>query len=134
MRKFIVLSLAVLAFVVANHAYTIKSRIVDGEPAEPAQFPFYVYLDIKMQNPKMRGGCGGSIISDEWILTAAHCLHGARSIGVHMGEYQLNNPEPEHIGIEVDEDGLISHPEYDQRMPVNDIGMYREKKYHLFTQ
>lgn len=38
-------------------------RIVGGYPINITKTPYQVYLR----------GCGGSIISEEWILTAAHC-------------------------------------------------------------
>ncbi|KAL7037922.1 hypothetical protein ACKWTF_009399 [Chironomus riparius] len=52
-----------------NKAYA--SRIVNGEPADIAEFPhMLVLLDLTV------GGfiCGASIISRTWTLSAAHCL------------------------------------------------------------
>jgi secreted trypsin-like serine protease len=45
------------------------SRIVGGVPAEPGEFPFVAAL--------YRGGaffCGGSIVDERHIVTAAHCV------------------------------------------------------------
>lgn len=124
MKNFVALSLVVLAFVAANHAYKLQPRIVDAEKAAPGQFPFYAFLHVKTEDPRMSGACGASLINDEWLLTAAHCLTGAVGVDVHLGEYQLTSPEPEHIAVRVGLDGLHPHPEYNQRLALNDIGEF----------
>src|SRR5262245_54284873 len=43
-------------------------RIVGGEKTDISQHPWQVALDI------MGGLCGGSIIAQNWVLTAAHCF------------------------------------------------------------
>jgi len=43
-------------------------RITGGFTAERGQFPWQVGLIINFF-----GFCGGSLISDRWVLTAAHC-------------------------------------------------------------
>jgi secreted trypsin-like serine protease len=47
----------------------LDSRIIGGTDADIADFPFQLSLRV---NGNHR--CGGSIISTEWILSAAHCL------------------------------------------------------------
>lgn len=44
-------------------------RIVGGEDAKDGQYPFIV--SIRQYGSH---SCGGSIINENWILTAAHCL------------------------------------------------------------
>lgn len=49
------------------------SRIVGGWEAVNGQFPYTV--SIRGVGPTGGvAGCTGSILSNEWILTAAHCL------------------------------------------------------------
>lgn len=122
MSNFTSLSLAVLAFVVASHAYTIQPRIVDGEKAKSGQFPYYAFLDIKLLDPRKGSACGASLINDEWIVTAAHCLRDARSVDVHLGEYHLENLKPGHKSFKIERDEFHPHPEYKQNMALNDIG------------
>lgn len=47
-----------------------ESRVVGGNPSQPAAWPWLVAL--------YRDGmfhCGGVIISHSWIISAAHCVH-----------------------------------------------------------
>jgi secreted trypsin-like serine protease len=44
-------------------------RIVNGTNAEIEEFPFLVSLRYKSSH-----SCAGSLISELWIVTAAHCL------------------------------------------------------------
>lgn len=61
----------------------IESRIVQGSTAERGMFPFYVFLRILRRHEQ--NICGGGLISEQWVLTAAHCLENALSLQVHLG-------------------------------------------------
>lgn len=122
MRNFVVLCL-VLAFAAANHAYIIKSRIVDGKKAETGQWPFYAFLNIRMTEAGKGTACGGTLISDEWILTAAHCLQDVKKVIAHLGESDLMEPDSQHTVIEINEiDQIHTHPNYSTRSTTDDIG------------
>lgn len=46
-------------------------RIVGGQTAQEGQFPYQVSLRANGNH-----FCGGSIVNEYWIVTAAHCLYG----------------------------------------------------------
>lgn len=81
--KFLVV-LSILSVACADHegpfsAKRVKDlgsdeRIVGGQLAKSGQFPYQAALI--MSDRKKSWFCGGSIISDRWILTAAHCPDG----------------------------------------------------------
>ncbi|XP_004441700.1 coagulation factor IX isoform X1 [Diceros bicornis minor] len=65
------------------------TRVVGGENAKPGQFPWQVLL-----NGKIDAFCGGSIINEKWVVTAAHCIEPGVKITVVAGEH--NTEETDH--------------------------------------
>eukprot|EP00918_Siedleckia_nematoides_P006508 GHVU01014173.1.p1 GENE.GHVU01014173.1~~GHVU01014173.1.p1 ORF type:complete len:268 (+),score=15.85 GHVU01014173.1:69-872(+) len=60
-----------------------ESRIVGGQNAKPNEFPYQVSLQQSGKH-----FCGGSIISQSWVVTAAHCNVGG-DITVVAGEHDF---------------------------------------------
>ena len=65
-------------------------RIVGGIIAGKNEYPWQVRLQLSQNG----GLCGGTIIHDEWVLTAAHCCMGRNSIGVIVDDWDTQVVEP----------------------------------------
>ncbi|CAL7945081.1 unnamed protein product [Xylocopa violacea] len=61
----------ILLLCLARYACCFQPRIVGGREASIGEYPYQVSL---LYNNNLI--CGGSIISEDWVLTAAHCVYG----------------------------------------------------------
>ncbi|KAJ2613176.1 Kallikrein-14 [Coemansia sp. RSA 1365] len=95
------------------------ARIMGGTDADFGKYPFIVYL----YNEAEKTYCGGSIISDQWVLTAAHCIKSASTndllVYVGQAEYNLDTSK----GVKVTD--IHNHPDYNDQTMVNDISLLR---------
>ena len=62
----------------------IKERIVGGEEADIGEYPWLALIGYTSRGGRgVIWSCGGSLIGNRYVLTAAHCVTGL------PGSYQL---------------------------------------------
>ncbi|XP_065649075.1 trypsin isoform X2 [Hydra vulgaris] len=102
-----------------------SSRVISGVTPKKGSWPWQVLL--------LDGGrefCGGTLIHKEWILTAAHCIHGKEfnpsQIKIRTGEHNIKV----HEGSEEDIPALkiIKHRGYNPQTLDNDIALIKLTK------
>uniref|UniRef100_A0A3Q1JG72 Prothrombin n=1 Tax=Anabas testudineus TaxID=64144 RepID=A0A3Q1JG72_ANATE len=113
-------------------------RIVGGDDAEVASAPWQVMLYKRSPQELL---CGASLISDQWILTAAHCIlyppwnknFTCDDILVRLGKHNRAKFErgTEKI-VAIDE--IIVHPKYNWKENLNrDIALLHLRRPVTFT-
>ncbi|KAH8286583.1 hypothetical protein KR054_012057 [Drosophila jambulina] len=106
-------------------------RLTGGRPAEPDEWPWMAAL--------LREGlpfvwCGGALITDRHVLTAAHCIHGKKKedIFVRLGEYNthmVNETRARDFRIA----NMVIHIDFNPQNYDNDIAIVRIDRATLFN-
>ncbi|XP_047371099.1 trypsin-2-like [Vespa velutina] len=115
-------------------SYNITGRIVNGTKAAVGQFPHQVSLRRTWSGNHF---CGGSVISEKFVLTAAHCMYLNKipikpwTIVVVGGEMQLDHTTKtgQNKGVQ----DILLHPKFDQDTYENDIAILQLKMPFKFT-
>ncbi|XP_071528878.1 chymotrypsin-like elastase family member 2A isoform X2 [Panulirus ornatus] len=99
-----------------------NTRIINGQVTKPNEYPWQVWV-VTFWSDGRAASCGGSIISNRWVMTAAHCLSRSvriRSIRVTVGAHDRLNPGS-HGGYNVYAAAYVIHWGY--RFPSFDIAL-----------
>ncbi|XP_004842498.2 transmembrane protease serine 3 [Heterocephalus glaber] len=94
-------------------------RIVGGNASSPAQWPWQVSLQFQGYHL-----CGGSVITPQWIITAAHCVYDLylpKSWDIQAGLVSLlDSPAPSHLV-----EKIVYHSKYKPKRLGNDIALMK---------
>ncbi|XP_071450627.1 CLIP domain-containing serine protease B4-like [Hetaerina americana] len=117
----------------------VNDRIFGGEEANLKEYPWLALLEYQTRNGR-QFLCGGSLISNRYVLTAAHCVTGignTRLIGVRLGEHDIDTDpdcktyaDGNVCGDPVQDfniEEVIAHPQYqsESRDKHHDIALLR---------
>ena len=103
------------------------SRVIGGVVSEPGAWPWQVALMIagRDRSPDSQF-CGGTMILDTWVLTAAHCitqddgsLNDAAKIAIQSGSNRLGEGDLRRVAA------IFRHEDYNPAILDNDIALLK---------
>uniref|UniRef100_A0A6I8NEF6 Chymotrypsin like elastase 3B n=1 Tax=Ornithorhynchus anatinus TaxID=9258 RepID=A0A6I8NEF6_ORNAN len=72
--------------------YSPLTRVVNGEDANPHSWPWQVSLQY-LKGEEYYHTCGASLIAEDWVLTAGHCISKSLKYQVVLGEHDFSAEE-----------------------------------------
>lgn len=101
---------------------TEAGEIIGGHEAKPHSRPYMAYLQIMDEYSGIKK-CGGFLIREDFVLTAAHC--SGSKINVTLGAHNIKEQEKTQQVIPVVK--IIPHPAYNAKTISNDIMLLKLK-------
>lgn len=108
-----------------------ESRIIGGQVSRKDAWPWFALLMVqRRRSGRFLAECGATLISDSFILTAAHCVleQGKRTIRetrlqVRLGEFDMSKVGDGELDIGVTR--VFAHPEFNPKTFKNDIALVK---------
>uniref|UniRef100_A0A8D2IH80 Peptidase S1 domain-containing protein n=1 Tax=Varanus komodoensis TaxID=61221 RepID=A0A8D2IH80_VARKO len=109
------------------------SRIVGGHEARPGAWPWQVSLQIYRIGVGYLHVCGGSLINNDSVLSAAHCTRKRMYIWrAVFGLHHLYSHKTYAIRRRVTK--IMVHSRYDRESQENDIALFKLSKSVMFNE
>ncbi|XP_041315204.1 coagulation factor X-like [Pyrgilauda ruficollis] len=106
----------------------VDTRIVGGDECLPGQCPWQAVL----LNEEGEEFCGGTILNENFILTAAHCINQSKEIKVVVGEVDREKKEQSESMHTVDK--IFVHSKFIVETYDNDIALLKLKEPIRFSE
>ncbi|MBD5000848.1 trypsin-like serine protease, partial [Xanthomonas citri pv. citri] len=102
-----------------------RNKIVGGTAVSPGDIPFQISFQDTSFGLNFHF-CGGSVYTEEWMITAGHCVAGENfnspvNLRIVAGDNDLSTEEGTEQAVAVIR--IIQHEDYDSGTTANDVAL-----------
>ncbi|KAJ9575468.1 hypothetical protein L9F63_007673 [Diploptera punctata] len=114
-------------------------HVFGGRLALPSEFPHLAAIGF-IRRFKLHWLCGGTLINERFVLTAAHCLEDNRyraygkAVRVRLGDIDLKSSADDAFAQQIKVLRRITHPDYKYPMTYHDVGLIELEQPAAFNQ
>ena len=89
----------------------VSTRIINGKEARLGAWPWAVFLGLPSGNNEFRFFCGGTLINEDYILTAAHCFEPQNLTMGRLADLDISttSDNANHVEFYIKENNIIIH-------------------------
>ncbi|XP_050027683.3 coagulation factor IX-like [Dermacentor andersoni] len=100
-------------------------KVVGGKEAKKGSHPWQVLFRL----PDSPAHCGGALLNEHWVLTAAHCFEllgkdaQSSQLQVLLGKHNQFASEPHQLAVRIEK--VLTHPDYDSDSQDADVALVK---------
>ncbi|XP_041489996.1 granzyme C-like [Microtus oregoni] len=98
-------------------------EIIGGHEVKPHYRPYMAFIKF-VKDDGRSGGCGGFLVKDNFVLTAAHCRGSAMRVTLGAHDFKMREETQQAIPVAK----AIPHPDYNPKDGSNDIMLLKLEK------